>query len=489
MKSSLLTAAVLTVAEMSQADKAATTMGIPGLRLMEAAGFAIAKAVCRRHKQPVAILCGPGNNGGDGFVAARWLARAGWVVHLSLLGRRESLRGDAAAAAALWRGAVAPLSINSLCGCTLVIDALFGAGLARPLEGAARAVVKTINHRKLPVVAVDIPSGLHGDTGKALGDCALQADVTVTFFRPKPAHLLLPGRSLCGTLVVADIGIPNAVLDSIGPQIFINGPHLWPLPRSTPSDHKYQRGHVIAVGGAVMTGAVRLATRAARRVGVGLLTIAAPQAALSLYAMDAPGVIVVPCDRADNLATLLADARRNAVLIGPGAGRSAETRAAVTTVLDSTRPCVLDADALTSFSDNPAALFAGLHASCVLTPHDGEYTALFGEQACSRLERARIAARLTGAVVLLKGSDTVIAAPNGLAVINTNAPPMLATAGAGDVLAGLIVGLLAQGMDPFAAACAAAWLHGAAAARVGLGLIAEDLPEALPTVLAALAAG
>ncbi len=484
MESSRLSSAVLTVAQMYQAEKAAIDMGIPGSFLMEAAGFAIAKTVQRHYsKQPVAILCGPGNNGGDGFVVARWLAKAGWMVRLSLLGQREFLQGDAAAAAARWDGAVMPLSEKSLKGCAIVIDALFGIGLTRPLAGVARTVIELINKKKLSVIAVDVPSGLHGDAGEALDGLAPQAALTVTFFRPKPAHFLFPGRSLCGALIVADIGIPDSVLNKISPQIFVNGPDLWHIPLPIPSDHKYKRGHVIAVGGSLMTGAVRLATRAARRAGAGLLTIAAPQAALSLYAMDTPGVIVISCETADDLRILLSNSRCNALLIGPGMVPSAGTCATVIAALDSGLPCVLDAGALTSFANDPPVLFSRLYASCVLTPHDGEYASLFGKRACSRLERARIAAQLTGAVVLLKGSDTVIAAPEEQTVINANAPPTLATAGAGDVLAGLICGLLAQGMDSFSAACAASWLHAESATRLGVGLVAEDLPEALPDVL------
>ncbi|KAF0139394.1 MAG: hypothetical protein FD153_960 [Rhodospirillaceae bacterium] len=488
--SSLSASAILTVAQMYEADRATMTAGVSGLQLMEAAGFAVARAVRGWSRQPVAVLCGPGNNGGDGFVAARRLTRAGWPVRLFLLGDPRSLKGDAAWAASQWRGMVEPLSHYALDGCSLVVDALFGAGLTRPLGGIARVVVEDINRRRLPVVAVDVPSGLHGDTGMPLGGLAVQAAVTVTFFRPKPAHLLLPGRLLCGKLVVADIGIPEPVLDAINPQTLVNGPSLWHLPSILPAGHKYNRGHVLAVGGASMTGAIRLAARAARRVGAGLLTVAAPETALALYAQDAPGVIVAPCNDVQDLVTLLADTRRNVVLIGPGAGRRAETKAMVTAALASRRPCVLDADALTSFADDPAALFALLHERCVLTPHEGEYAVLFGHRSdgvkTSRLERARVAAHTTNAIIVLKGGDTIVAAPDGRMVLNTDAPPSLATAGSGDVLAGLIVGLLAQGMDTFSAACAAVWLHGAMATRIGPGLIAEDLPEALPAVLAAL---
>ncbi|WP_043744595.1 bifunctional ADP-dependent NAD(P)H-hydrate dehydratase/NAD(P)H-hydrate epimerase [Paramagnetospirillum magneticum] len=474
---------ILSVEQMYRADALAGEGGISGERLMEAAGWAVARAARRLlPKGRVAILCGPGNNGGDGFVAARLLARDGWLVRLSLLGEAGRLKGDAAVMAGRWTGAVEPLTLNSLDGCVGVIDALFGAGLARPLDGMARAVIEEMGRRRLPVIAVDVPSGVHGDSGAVLG-IAPHCLATVTFFRPKPGHCLMPGRLKCGELVVADIGIPATVLDSIVPTVRRNGPGAWVLPEIRPDGHKYSRGHALILGGGEMTGAARLAARAARRVGAGLVTIAAPEGALGIYRAGDPGLLVTPSEPFD---AALADARRNALLLGPGGGVGESLSGKVLAALATGRPCVLDADALSGFEGWSGELFRHLRDTVVLTPHDGEFRRLFGEVPGSRLERARHGAHLSGAVVLLKGADTVVAHPDGRATITTDAPPWLATAGSGDVLAGLIVGLLAQGMEPFEAASAAAWLHGRAAAAHGPGLIAEDLPEALPAILATM---
>lgn len=479
--------AVLTCAEMAQADAAAVARGIPSARLMEAAGAAVAKAIRDRFAiQPVHVLCGPGNNGGDGFVAARLLAEAGWPVEVALLGAADSLKGDARLNAGRWRGRVIPLAEVSLPEGALVIDALFGAGLTRPLEGDAARVIDEINRRALPCVAVDIPSGVHGDTGQVLGT-APRCRVTVTFFRLKPGHLLLPGRALCGETVVADIGIPDDVLDTIRPTCFANDPALWrdvfPWPRL--GGHKYDRGHAVVVGGTAITGAARLAARAALRSGAGLVTIASAPAALPIYAADRASFLTAPIGDHTAFAALLADPRKNAILLGPGNGADLGTQMRVRAALAAKKRCVLDADAITAFADEPDALFRAIRSPCVMTPHEGEFRRVFSTTG-DKLTRARAAAKASGAIVLLKGADTVIAAPDGRAVINHNAPPDLATAGAGDVLSGIIVALLAQGMDAFDAAPAAAWLHGEAAVRFGPGLIAEDLPELLPKALRSL---
>jgi NAD(P)H-hydrate epimerase len=485
--------ALLTVAEMYRADAAAAAAGVPTLALMEAAGEAIARAIRRRWRpRRTVVLCGPGNNGGDGFVAARLLAGRGWPVAVALLGRPEALRGDAAVNAGRWRGPLRRLDPAVLAGRPLVVDALFGAGLARPVDGIAAQVIAAINDQDLDCVGVDVPSGVNGDTG-AIDGVAPRCRLTVTFFRAKPGHWLYPGRGQVGELVVADIGIPAAVLDEIRPCTAANGPGLWQphLPVPAAVGHKYGRGHALVLGGATMTGAARLAAAAARRIGAGLVSIAAPAAAFAVYAADAPGTIVAPLPaapggaEADGFARLVGDPKRTAALVGPGAGVTPATRAAALAALATGKPLVLDADALTAFAADPAALFRAVRGPLVLTPHDGEFSRLF-DPSGDRLGRARRAAATAGAVVLLKGADTVVAAADGRAAINRNAPAWLATAGSGDVLAGLITGLLAQGMPAFEAAAAAAWLHGRAAAAVGPGLIAEDLVAALPPVLAAL---
>ena len=485
---------LLTVAQMTIADRTAISNGVPGTTLMENAGRAVADAVqarCARGR--AVVLCGPGNNGGDGFVAARHLRGMGWTVRLGLLGSRDTLQGDAAQHAALWDGAVETLSPELLDGADVAVDALFGAGLSRPLEGAPRAVAEALNARGLPTIAVDVPSGITGDDGQVLGDVAVEAACTVTFFRKKPGHLLLPGRLYCGPVVLADIGIPagvlaNACADTNGPATFENAPALfadrWPW--RTAGDHKYRFGHALVLGGASATGAGRLACRAALRVGAGLVTAGVASAALPIYGQDTAAVITAPVDDDTALDRLLADDRLNALLLGPGAGVGEATRERAQRLLATGRSVVLDADALTSFAGGADALAAAVQGPTVLTPHAGEFARLFPELSGDKLTRARAAARQSGAVVLLKGADTVIAAPDGRAAINANAPPDLATAGAGDVLAGLIAGILAQGLPAFESACAAAWLHGQAAQGAGPGLIADDLPNRVPGALTAL---
>ncbi len=477
--------ALLTVEQMYRADAAAMAAGIDGATLMEAAGAAITAQIrARWASRQVTVLCGPGNNGGDGFVVARLLAEAGWPVTLALLGDRARLKGDAALNAERWTGAVEPLTPSVLAGSDLVVDAILGAGLQRPVDGEARAVIEAINRDAMPCVAVDVPSGVDGNTGEVLGT-APSAILTVTFFRKKPGHLLLPGRERAGEVHVADIGIPAATLDDIDPRQFENGPGLWRtrFPRPGAADHKYGRGHALIVGGTSMTGAARLAARAARRVGAGMVTIASGPEALPIYAADSPGLLTTPVSTADEFAALLDDERKNAVLVGPGAGVNRTTRDMTLAALGRDRATVLDADALTVFADDPETLHAATSgARCLMTPHEGEFRRIFAVGG-DKLARTREAAATCGAVVLLKGADTVVAAPDGRAAINGNAPPGLATAGTGDVLAGLALGLMAQGVDPFEAGCAAAWLHGAAAAEFGPGLIAEDLSDMLPRVL------
>ncbi len=486
---------LLTVQEMGAADRMAMEGGTPGADLMESAGRGAAQAIMERFRpRPVAVLCGPGNNGGDGFVIARHLAEAGWRVGVALLGEEAALGGDAALAARRWRGmsgAVAPLSVGALGGAGIIVDALFGAGLTRPLGGVARKVVEAAAASGQVVVAVDMPSGVDGDSGMVLGAAAAAA-LTVTFFRKKPGHLLLPGKALAGEVVVIDIGIPSAVLDRIRPATFENAPGRWaddfPWPDATA--HKYSRGHLVVGGGAAMTGAARLAARAGLRIGAGLVTIACAPEAMPVYASFMPAILTAPIERAGDFAAYLDDPRRRAVLLGPGYGVDRKTHAHALTALALGKLVCLDADALTVFAGRADELFAAIGANAdagggtVLTPHEGEFARLFPRiSEPGKLARARAAAVESNATVLIKGSDTVIAAPDGRAVINANAPPDLATGGSGDVLAGFIAGLLVQGVAPFEAAAMAAWIHGRAAADFGPGLIAEDLPDRLPGVL------
>jgi hydroxyethylthiazole kinase-like uncharacterized protein yjeF len=460
--------ALLTPDQMGRADQAAVRHGLPGPDLMEAAGRAVARAV-RRHvaRCRVLVLTGPGNNGGDGYVAARHLAQQGWPVRLAALAPPRD-GSDAASVARRWRGPMAPFDPAEAARADVVIDAVFGAGLTRPVDGLAAETL----HAAPRVIAVDVPSGLDGATGLTRG-YAPAAELTVTFFRLKPGHLLLPGRDLCGHIELADIGIPDAVLGDIAPATFANLPALWRLPALTAESHKYTRGHVTVVGGATMTGAARLAAEAARRAGAGMVTIAA-RGAVETYRSGEPGLLVNDAD----IATLLRDERRKVWVCGPGLGPD-EARTVFPALVAANRTVVGDADVFSAFTGNPDAL----RGAAVLTPHAGEFARVFGAPANDRLSAAREAAARTGAVVLLKGSDTIIAAPDGRAAINLSAPPWLATAGAGDVLSGIIGGLLAQGMPPWDAAAAGAYLHGRAAALAGPGLVVEDL---LPALIRAL---
>lgn len=475
---------LLTCEEMYRADALTIESGKAGAVLMENAGQGAAREIASRYEPCHAVvLCGPGNNGGDGFVIARVLGAAGWPIRLGLLGDISELKGDAAEMAEVWGGPVEPLSAALLDGAELVIDALFGAGIARPIEGVAAELISEIGARGLGCVAVDVPSGIDGNTGAVLG-VAPRAQLTITFFRKKPAHVLMPGRAHCGETVVLDIGIDESVLAEIAPQGVENEPSLWgacfPWPQL--DGHKYDRGHVVVVSGPLgKGGAARLASRGALRIGAGLVTVACPPGALIAHASQLNAVMTLGFE---DIGEILADERMNVVALGPGNGVGEGTRENVLKALAQRQQCVLDADALSAFQDDPARLFDALGPSSILTPHEGEFRRLFaGIDALGKWERASLAARECGSVVVLKGADTVVAAPDGRYAVNTCATPFLATAGSGDVLSGLLAGLLGQGMPAFEAACAGVWIHGAAAQHIGPGLIAEDIPETVPAVL------
>jgi hydroxyethylthiazole kinase-like uncharacterized protein yjeF len=490
---------ILSNAEMAEADRLTIAGGIAGATLMENAGKAVAEAVFARQSpgSHVVVLAGPGNNGGDGFVAARLLAQRGDAVTVLLVGPVDKLKGDAAAAAKAWGRGVATATPEGLTTANIIVDALFGAGLDRPASGLAHAMIEAVNASAIPVIAVDLPSGINGTTGAAMG-AAINAEETITFFRKKPGHLLMPGRAHCGKISIAPIGIPDSVLGRIQPRAFENVPELWrvqfPIPHA--EGHKYDRGHAVVVSGpSWSTGAARLAARGALRAGAGLVTIASPREALSINAAANLAIMVRPVDGADELTHFLEDQRLNALAIGPGLGVSEATCELVLAALGGERAVVLDADAMTSFANSPQRLAGAVkqrqRKATIFTPHEGEFSRFFHSlgtdtKVGSKLERTRRAAELVDAVVVLKGPDTVVAAPDGRASIAGNAPAFLATAGAGDVLTGITAGLVAQGMPTFEAASAAVWLHGEAARVFGVGLIAEDLPEQLPSVYRAL---
>jgi NAD(P)H-hydrate epimerase len=502
---------LVTAAQMRASEHAAFAAGLDSFTAMRRAGLAVAAAIKQRWTpRPVLVLCGPGNNGGDGYIVARDLQLAGWPVSVVASAPTGSADARRAAQDVAGRilvaetGAEADIDWPSAAG--LIVDGLFGTGLIRPVTGVAAALIAKANACGAPIVAIDLPSGIHTDSGAAPGD-AIAAALTVTFAWAKPCHFLLPGRQHAGELVVADIGLPREPLRADGPFLLVNDESWWrdllPVPEETA--HKFSRGHFLAVGGATMTGAVRLATRAARRAGVGLATILAPAEVTAIYAADQPGVIVrkragtaaVRPERgpsgepeAQTLAQVLEDRRISAVLIGSGLAAGPEAVDLLQQGLTGGQPLVIDGgglDALAHLAQQGVDLGS---APRVLTPHEGEFRRLCpdladgGGKLDSKLDRARAAARRFNAVVVLKGPDTVIAAPDNHAAINGPAPAYLATAGSGDVLAGIIAGLLAQGMPAFPAAAAAVWLHARAAALFGPGLIAEDLPDLLPRVLA-----
>ena len=476
---------ILTVAQMAAADRAAIDDGTPGTVLMERAGRIVADAIVERYAPGrIRVLAGPGNNGGDGYVVARLLSEGGWPVTVEALGPPRT--DEARAAAAAWSGPVGSLQ-NRVEDGELVVDALFGAGLDRPLGVEVARLARALERTHATIVAIDVPSGLAGDLGQALDGGSFRADLTVTFHRRKPAHVLQPGRELCGEVVVGGIG-----LGATPAMLFENGPDLW-LPRypwPKVSAHKHSRGRMIVVSGeAWSTGAARLAARAGLRVGAGLVTLLSPPDALAVNAAHLEAIMLQPFETEEELEGAASDA--DCAVIGPAAGVTDATLSNVLALARTGTALVIDADALSVFRDDPDELFSILDRDDVLTPHPGEFERVFPgmlKGSPERITAARAAATRAQAVIILKGPDTVIAAPDGRAAVNLNGSPWLATAGSGDVLAGLVGGLIAQGMDSFEAACAGAWIHAACADAFGPGLISEDLPGLIPMVLKQLRA-
>lgn len=479
---------LFTPSAMAQVDIDAAKSGLWSFALMQRAGQAIAACALKHYPQALRhiVLCGPGNNGGDGYIAAAALAESGIDPLVYHLGDPESLHGDARQAmedCAIKGQALAEYTPQQG---DVIIDALFGAGLSRPVPDAVATLFSAINGLDVHVVAADLPSGLCGRRGVVLG-AALKVDRTVTFMALKPGHLLLPGRELCGEVEVYDIGIPLRILEDNAEELAQNDPLFWRehLVQVTAASHKFTRGHLTVFSGpAHATGAARLSAVAGLKAGAGLVTVAGSAEALPVLATTLTAVMLSEVDTVAQLKAWLDDKRHAAFVIGPGFSDLEKVRQFVPELAD--KALVLDADAITAFRDSRDVLFscfAAHKAERVLTPHAGEFARLFPDIAAdanlSKVEKARAAAALCHAAVIYKGADTVIAAPDGRALINTNAPPNLATAGSGDVLAGIVGGLLAQGVPAFEAAAAAVWLHGEAGQRAGRGSSAEDILAAV----------
>lgn len=478
-------AALLTAEEAREADRAAIEAGTAAKTLMENAGRAVATLIGESFSpRPCLVVCGTGNNGGDGFIVARLLKERGWPVEVAVVGGMKNIKGDAAVARQTWieaGGECPAFTPARLREKQLVVDALFGTGLNKNIDGEAETAIASINNCGAPVVTIDIASGVNASDGSIMG-IAVRATHTVTFVRPKLGHVLLPGKAYTGTLHVFDIGIGG---DTVAANHFLNLPVLWKsaLPIPGFDSHKYMRGHAVVVGGGIATtGAARLAAISALRAGAGLTSVACSPESLPVYATTLRSVMTKPVKNLDDLKTLLEDDRVAAVLIGPGSGVNKDTRERVLHILSRKKPCVLDADALTVFEKDAETLFSAIHAPVVLTPHEGEFTRIFSIEG-SKIHRACEAAKKSSAIIVLKGNDTIIAAPDGRAAVNAHAPAWLSTAGSGDVLAGIITGLLAAGMPAFEAACAGVWMHSRAALLFGPGLIADDLPNLIPGAL------
>ncbi len=475
---------LLTPAEMAATDKAAAESGIDSYRLMEKAGAAVAAAALRLHPgaRRFVVLCGPGNNGGDGYVAARLLRDSGAPAEIFHLGDPAKLKGDAARARATCALQGADIGQYEPKPGDLVIDGLFGAGLARDVPPEVADLIHRIARAGIPVIAIDLPSGLDGRTGAVLG-AAFRAAHTVTFMTRKPGHLLIPGRELCGILEVFDIGIPGRIIRAqTNGLVAENTPDAWGavMPTEQMETHKYKRGHLVVFSGeASKTGASRMSAMSGMKAGAGLVTIAAPTEALAANSAHLTAIMLHAIDDAGALEDWLGDTRLQTFVLGPGFGIGKKARKFVS--LLSKRHLVLDADGISSFRDDPQVLFDLFKGEprLVLTPHDGEFARLFpdiaADEKAGKVDKALAAASRANAAIIYKGADTVIASPDGRALINTNAPVWLATAGSGDVLAGIIGGLLAQGVPAFEAAAAGVWLHGEAGNRAGKGLTAEDL--------------
>lgn len=487
---------LLTASQMQTVDATAASLGYDTFALMKNAGQVVAEQVQARfpNSKNITVVAGSGNNGGDGYVAATHLKSAGYSVSLVCYGAGAPRSTDANKAAALWDGDVLRVhtepasadALNLIEKADIVIDALLGAGLSRAPTGVMAELIKAINRNDGFTVSVDLPSGVDGNALNVF-EPTVKADLTVTFFRYKTAHHVLPCKACCGELHLAQIGLNEDVLPDNAPHVQLNDPDLWRLKIRPPSlhDHKYTRGHVVVRGGGrTSSGAARLSAQTALNCGAGAVTLSCSKDAAEVVANHLTAVMIAVHDQPEQFSAMLEDKRINVAVLGPGNGVNTLTQACVLAALAGNVACVLDADALSVFADNREAFIQALRSTsntAVLTPHDGEFNRLWPDDShddlagISRIEKARYASDVSQSVVVYKGSDTIIASPAGQLCVNHNAPAHLATAGAGDVLAGLIAAMLAQGMPSFEAACAGVWLHADTAKQLHYPMTAEQL--------------
>jgi hydroxyethylthiazole kinase-like uncharacterized protein yjeF len=476
---------ILSSTQMSKADSETIKSGIQGLFLMENAGKSVSDFIKSKYnKQKTLVLCGPGNNGGDGFVVARHLKESGWDVKISSLIDKNSYKNDALVMAKRWNDFIIPFEEISVGDYSLIIDAIFGIGLSKEISGTIASVINEVNNKNIDTISIDIPSGIDSNNGAILGT-AFKSKYTITFARKKIGHTIYPGKDNCGEVIISDIGIKDNFIKS---NIFENTPELWindfPFPK--PQQHKYDRGHSIIVGGNVESaGAATLSAISALKTGSGLVTVACPPSALLVYASKLTAVMNKPIDSVNSFSSFIDDKRVTSVLIGPGNGVTKTTKEYVLEALKLKKNCVFDADALNVFQDKPEELFKSIYSDVILTPHEGEFHRLFALEG-NKIDRAIQAAKISNCIIVLKGSDTIIAAPNGKVAVNTNAPASLATAGSGDCLAGIITALLANKVDAFKAACIGVWLHSESANLAGPGMTAEDILENIHIALQGL---
>ncbi|MGN7661408.1 MAG: NAD(P)H-hydrate dehydratase [Anaplasma sp.] len=438
--------------------------------LIRRAGAAVVRELVRHFsRQPVVILCGPGNNGRDGAVVAKFLRSTGWQVRVLEFSRRGGVAGGVGSET------LDGFSISE----KIVVDAIFGIGLSRPVVGDILRVIEWVNASDKCVVSIDIPSGINSDTGEVMG-IAIKSDLTVTFSCLKFGHVISPGRYYSGRICVKDIG-----LEIFGPHAFRNSPSLWRelIPIPDYKSHKYNRGYAVVCSvGMRSVGAVKLATLGALRIGAGAVAVACEDSEIALYAGSLTAVMYKTYEEA------FCDSRVTALLIGSGGDVLDQyLKEKVLAVLNLDKKCVLDAGAISVFQDDVDVLLSHISGrSVVMTPHEGEFKRIFPGLSGSVVERAKSAAEMSGAIVVLKGHDTVIAAPDARVVVNNNAPSSLATVGSGDVLAGIITGLISTGMPEFFAACCGVWIHGECGKRHAFGLIADDIIQRIPKELGIL---